>query len=136
MELQNFKNVQLIIGEPSYEVRIGLKTAFCAAGFEHGHIKDTDKVSARGGRGPSGGDLGVRRRNRRTGAAALRPRQWWNCSSRRFAVVIHEAEAILCFGIPLVGKRSPKPQGLRVIATLVGSDTVLIRPCNYWNCER
>ena len=46
MELQNFKNVQLIIGEPSYEVRIGLKTAFCAAGFEHGHIKDTDKVLA------------------------------------------------------------------------------------------
>ena len=46
MERQNFKNVRLIIGEPSYEVRIGLKTAICAAGFKHEHIQDTDKVSA------------------------------------------------------------------------------------------
>ena len=46
MERPNFKNVRLIIGEPNYEVRIGLKSAFCAAGFTHEHIQDTDKVSA------------------------------------------------------------------------------------------
>lgn len=46
MERQNFKNVRLIIGEPSYELRVGLKSACCASGFERGHIQDTDKLSA------------------------------------------------------------------------------------------
>ena len=46
MERQNFENIRLIIGEPSYEVRIGLKSALCAEAFKHEHIQDTDKVSA------------------------------------------------------------------------------------------
>ena len=46
MGLQNFKNIRLIIGEPNYEVRIGLKSALSFAGFDHGNIQNTDKISA------------------------------------------------------------------------------------------
>lgn len=45
MERQNFKNVRLIIGGPSREVRMGLKSVLSAEGFEHGNMQDTDKVS-------------------------------------------------------------------------------------------
>jgi DNA-binding response OmpR family regulator len=45
MQRQNFKNVRLIIGEPIYEMRVALKSACCAMGFERGNIQDTDKLS-------------------------------------------------------------------------------------------
>ncbi len=45
MERQNFKNVRLIIGEPSHEVRMGLKSVLSTKGFEHGNMQDTGKVS-------------------------------------------------------------------------------------------
>ena len=45
MECQDFKNVRLIIGESSHEVRMGLKSVLSTAGFEHGNMQDTDKVS-------------------------------------------------------------------------------------------
>lgn len=45
MEHQNFQNVRLIIGEPSHEVRMGLKSVLSTEGFEHGNMQDTDKVS-------------------------------------------------------------------------------------------
>ncbi len=45
MERQNFNNVRLIIGEPSHEVRMGLKSTLSAEGFEHGNMQDTGKVS-------------------------------------------------------------------------------------------
>lgn len=45
MEHQNLKNVRLIIGEPSHEVRMGLKSVLSTEGFEHGNMQDTDKVS-------------------------------------------------------------------------------------------
>ncbi len=44
MKRHNFKNVRLIIGEPSLEVRRGLRSVLSAEGFEHGNIQDTDKV--------------------------------------------------------------------------------------------
>jgi len=45
VEHQNFKNVRLIIGEPSHEVRMGLKSVLSTEGFEHGNMQDTDKIS-------------------------------------------------------------------------------------------
>ncbi len=45
MECQNFKNVRLIIGEPSDDVRIKLMSALSAKGFDPEYIQDTNKVS-------------------------------------------------------------------------------------------
>ena len=46
MERQHFENIRLIIGEPRDDVRMGLKTALSAEGFEQAHIESTDKISA------------------------------------------------------------------------------------------
>jgi len=45
MESQNFKNVRLIIGEPSDDIRSVLTSALSAKGFDPEYIQDTNKVS-------------------------------------------------------------------------------------------